>query len=618
MPPDQTDLQLINEKAQIRARLMILSADGSMAAASAWQMLAQRLSHLCTHAYLPWSAQERALALLHQVLRISRRSNSARAHALALCSGAAGAEAVSYMASDVVATLRSFCVPVAGSLRSACAPASGTLARVELMMSTLESMALFAFARAHTHTHTHTSAPDAQLSALRANLRNAGETLADAASTVLTAGASSASLCAGGTAESRGVGVVVALRVMRGVAGPLLVDVRLLGDTLAGSRIREVAETVSTVALGDRPEHIEPREWRRVMTAYSSERLLALDAILDACTLSTTPQHPAVVLSSSAAASELSSEVAAPAGRAILSSETRARSSEVGAERERERGTSHCNTLQHADTWMMALGDGDLSTPCAWRSLALAHPAAAPKGEGTGEGGGMAKKLVRRVLAATESAVQDGHALALLQCLTRLLPDAVLSDTRGDFPQVGHGLLTDSALDIELLQQVLDSAWAVAQQFLQEGRVKGHFTGGDWPQLSRSIMVAFLRTVFHPRIWAVRAAHAPSSPLHARWHDCWQQCRDSARFMKLFTAYSCVMWRRFPASLVSYSTAVAHMMLYGLREVSHVSHASHASHASHECVRRMCLLQYAAVCCSALHELMSRTYRYQTHVQMCH
>jgi hypothetical protein len=174
--------------------------------------------------------------------------------------------------------------------------------------------------------------------------------------------------------------------------------------------------------------------------------------------------------------------------------------------------------------------------------------------------------MVRAVLRMVDDAVQDGYALELLQCLARLVPDAVLPDARATFPSVGKGALREDILDEELLLQVLQGAWGVAQQFLQEGRVKGHYTGGDWPQLSRSMMVAFLRAAFHPRLWAVRAAH--SCALKARWDTCWRDSRDSARFIKLFATYSCVMWRRFPESLLFYAPAVAELAMYGLPEVS--------------------------------------------------
>lgn len=103
--------------------------------------------------------------------------------------------------------------------------------------------------------------------------------------------------------------------------------------------------------------------------------------------------------------------------------------------------------------------------------------------------------------------------------------------------------------------------------YLQEGRVKGHYTGGDWPQLSRSIMVAFLRAVLHPRIWALRATHSQGAPLLRKWCELWNECRDSGRFIKLCVTYSCVMWRRFPQTLAPYAPYVAQICLYGLREV---------------------------------------------------
>jgi hypothetical protein len=51
-----------------------------------------------------------------------------------------------------------------------------------------------------------------------------------------------------------------------------------LGAQLAGSRIRAMAEVVSKLQVSKADE----RTGRHVLTAFSSERLLALDAILDA------------------------------------------------------------------------------------------------------------------------------------------------------------------------------------------------------------------------------------------------------------------------------------------------------------------------------------------------
>ena len=280
--------------------------------------------------------------------------------------------------------------------------------------------------------------------------------------------------------------------------------------------------------MGARPACIPTRDWRRVATSFSSERLLALDALLDACTLAAPPA----------------------AGDGGDSGDT-----------------ATGGWGGRGDAWVLPLGDGDAATPNSWRSLGVGAGSAGV-GAGAGEPGAqeVATKLVRAVLDTADDAVQDGYALELLQCLARLVPDAVLSDARAAFPRVGNGALREETVDEALLLEVLAGSWAVAGQFLQEGRVKGHYTGGDWPQLSRSIMVAFLRTAFHPRLWAARAAH--SGALKARWEACWKDCRESARFVKLFATYSCVMWRRFPESLLFYAHGVAELAMYGLREVS--------------------------------------------------
>jgi hypothetical protein len=113
------------------------------------------------------------------------------------------------------------------------------------------------------------------------------------------------------------------------------------------------------------------------------------------------------------------------------------------------------------------------------------------------------------------------------------------------------------------LRHVLTASWTVAHEFIEEGRVKGHFTGSDWPQVSRAIMTAFLRAILHPRLWAVRGAHADSSALRQRWVACWLECRQSARFIKMFVTYSCSLWRRFPESALHYAPFMAHMTIYG-------------------------------------------------------
>ena len=171
------------------------------------------------------------------------------------------------------------------------------------------------------------------------------------------------------------------------------------------------------------------------------------------------------------------------------------------------------------------------------------------------------RALLQSVLEEAESAAQDGHVLPVLQCLLRLLPDAVLSDACGASPGVGKGVLGEETVDEVLLNECLAVAEVVALQFLQEGRVKGFYAGGDWPQQSRTIIVAFLRASFHPRIWAVRAAHTQKEgagegaggALFRRWVACWQEFRESPRFIKLFATHTCVLWRLFPGSLLFYS-----------------------------------------------------------------
>ena len=132
---------------------------------------------------------------------------------------------------------------------------------------------------------------------------------------------------------------------------------------------------------------------------------------------------------------------------------------------------------------MLPLADSEEVTANSW------HPLSAGEGEGGGTGAakghaavvGGAKEVARRqlcvVLAAAESAVQDGHALPVLQCLMRLLPDSVLMDSKGAFPRPGRLELREEPLDAALLAEALSKAWGVARLFLLEGRAKGHYTG---------------------------------------------------------------------------------------------------------------------------------------------
>jgi hypothetical protein len=527
--PDESDMASIEAKARVLSRLMVLSV--AEVPGAAWLALGQRLTQLCSHAYLPWGAQERAVALVQHLLRFAGRTSTATSQAAALLCGVAGEEVVSFMTTQVLRTLRS-------SDTSTSAPA--TLSRVNLMLNGLEAIALLAAAAPGKGDEDGRWFGIGQL---RMALRSASESLGDCAISIIQRAAAGVSGREeegrggeGGEGEGRGgegkggekgdggLGLVVALRVVRGVAGPLLVHVRHLGPLLPGCRVPAVARSVCMVEVGARPASIPTREWRLVSTSFASERLLALDALLDASTL------------------------AMPSALGDSGSGHDVRGGGAG----------------RGDAWVLPLGDGDAATPNLWQSVG----GVGGGGAGAGESGAkeVARTMVKAVLRMVDDAVQDGYALELLQCLARLVPDAVLLDARAAFPSVGKGALRDENLDEDLLLQVLQGAWGVAQQFLQEGRVKGHYTGGDWPQLSRSMMVAFLRAAFHPRLWAVRAAH--SGALKARWDTCWRDSRDSARFIKLFATYSCVMWRRFPESLLFYAAAVAELAMYGLPEVS--------------------------------------------------
>ena len=86
--PDESDVALIESKARVLARLMVLSTAEMPAAgagSSAWQVLGQRLLQLCSHAYLPWSAHERAVALVHQLVRTACRTHRLRLLLVVVC-----------------------------------------------------------------------------------------------------------------------------------------------------------------------------------------------------------------------------------------------------------------------------------------------------------------------------------------------------------------------------------------------------------------------------------------------------------------------------------------------------------------------------------------------------
>ena len=83
-----------------RGRLMIISvSDAPPGSLTAWDALHTSLSQMSTHAYLPWSAQERALALLREVAVVARRTRGAGRHALAVCAAAASHDVVAVIVS---------------------------------------------------------------------------------------------------------------------------------------------------------------------------------------------------------------------------------------------------------------------------------------------------------------------------------------------------------------------------------------------------------------------------------------------------------------------------------------------------------------------------------------
>ena len=541
--PDESELEGLHAKACGLARVMALTVQPGAArrgrgADSVWGLVESRLSRICTHAYLPWSAAERAVMLLKHVLMTVRRARSSAdaqllAEVIALCAGPAGVDVVSYALEEVAKVMAS------ASAGSAGAGAMAQSARVNLMMEVLEEVASVS-ARAVVEARAaegrveegvaavgaetvgqHRASSGAisllQLSGLRHTLRSAGESLH----------AHAARLDAEGPANS-GVAAALALRVVRGLAGPLLTDVRHLGAALPGSRVRNLALRVRMLSLGERPAGVPPREWRGVATAFSSERLLAMDAILDACTLHVTPTLT------------LGHEHAAAAAAA-----------------------DGCRPTE--ESWMLPLADSDEATAVSWRSLRReALGGAAGGGDAEQQFRDVARQLTEAVLEAADSAVQDGHALPLLQCLMRLLPDAVLSDARGAFPSTdGGGVLGEEEVDEALLERVWVAAEAVAGQFLEEGRIKGFYAGGDWPQLAQSMMLAYLRVVFHPRLWAVGALQGAHGALLRRWAACWDKYQDAPRFVKLFATYSCVLWRRFPQSIRGYEGHLALLAIYG-------------------------------------------------------
>ena len=539
--PDESELEGFHAKACGLARVMALTvqpvaARGGRGADSVWGLVESRLSRICTHAYLPWSAAERAVMLLKHVLVTARRARSSAdaqllAEVVALCAGPAGVEVVSYALEEVAKVMSS------ASAGSAGQGAMAQLARVNLMMEVLEEVASVsaralvearaaegrveeggaAVGAATVGEHRASNSALSLLSGLRHTLRSAGESLH----------AHAARLDAEGPANG-GVAAALALRVVRGLAGPLLTDVRHLGAALPGSRVRNLALRVRMLSLGERPAGVPPREWRGVATAFSSERLLAMDAILDACTL-----HVAPTLT-------LGHEHAAAAAAAD-------------------------GRMPMEESWMLPLADGDKATAVSWRSLRSEARGGAAGGEDTEpQFRDVARQLTEAVLEAADSAVQDGHALPLLQCLMRLLPDAVLSDARGAFPSTdGGGVLGEEEVDEALLERVWAAAESVAGQFLEEGRMKGFYAGADWPQLAQSMMLAYLRVVLHPRLWAVGALQGAQGALRRRWAACWDKYQDAPRFVKLFATYSCVLWRRFPQSICGYERHLALLAIYG-------------------------------------------------------
>ena len=84
----------------LAGRLMVISDSvAPYGSFTAWDALRRSLSQMSTHAYLPWSAQERALALLREATTISRVTCSARQAALATCAAAASHDAVAFITS---------------------------------------------------------------------------------------------------------------------------------------------------------------------------------------------------------------------------------------------------------------------------------------------------------------------------------------------------------------------------------------------------------------------------------------------------------------------------------------------------------------------------------------
>ena len=79
---------------------------------------------------------------------------------------------------------------------------------------------------------------------LRLALRSASDSLSESAIAIIqraAAGVSGVGVEGGGEGARGGVSLVVALRVLRGVAGPLLVNVRNLGPMLPNCRIPALA-----------------------------------------------------------------------------------------------------------------------------------------------------------------------------------------------------------------------------------------------------------------------------------------------------------------------------------------------------------------------------------------
>ena len=79
---------------------MIISvSDAPPGSLTAWDALRTSLSQMSTHAYLPWSAQQRALALLRELAVVARRTRCAGRHALAVCAAAASHDVVAVVVS---------------------------------------------------------------------------------------------------------------------------------------------------------------------------------------------------------------------------------------------------------------------------------------------------------------------------------------------------------------------------------------------------------------------------------------------------------------------------------------------------------------------------------------